>query len=408
MRLTMARGELEGIRAARSLGDWTDLPPTRTVEQAEPATSPTKSPALGKLIDEYLTEKRTRGDTAPKRLLDFNAALMLFRQWCGDDTPAASIDAAKIGQFRSLLAKLPSNHTKRFPDLTLEQIVEEAEKRGLPPRDASTVNQKYLALLEAFFEWAKRGALIGSNPAVGIRAEVSRSRVRRHKRRPFSLDHLKRIYSAPLYTGCASDARIYEPGDVLVNDHRRWIPLLSLFTGARLNELCQLRVRDVRTVDGVLCLDINDEDGKRLKTRASMRLVPLHPELLRLGFEDYVASLPKGSSLWPEMETGTTGYSSDAVSKWFIRFLDKTLGHADRKRAQLSHHSFRHTMKDRMREVGIDERIQDAFIGHETAHVSAAYGTGYRPRAILAEISKVHFEGLSLEHLYPPPISIAA
>lgn len=176
MRLTVARGELEGIRAARSLGDWTDLPPTRTVEQAEPATSPTKSPALGKLIDEYLTEKRTRGDTAPKRLLDFNAALTLFRQWCGDDTPIASIDAVKIGQFRSLLAKLPSNHTKRFPDLTLEQIVEEAEKRGLPPRDASTVNQKYLALLEAFFEWAKRGALIGSNPAVGIRAEVSRSR----------------------------------------------------------------------------------------------------------------------------------------------------------------------------------------------------------------------------------------
>lgn len=406
MGLTIAAGELEGIRAARSLGDWSDAPVgTAQVPPYPPSaeTAVPASPELGGLIDEYLAEKRRRGETLPKRLLDFNAALGLFKEWCGADTPIAEIDRAKVGAFRTLMSKLPNNHTKRFPGLPLSEIVEKAEAEGLPPRDASTVNQKYLSLVCAFFDWVVGGGVLKENPATGIRAEVRRTRVRKQKRGVFSTEHLAKIYAAPLFTGCRSARRIYEPGSVLVQDHRRWLPLLSLFTGARLNELCQLRVKDVREVDGVLCLDINEDEGRRVKTLASRRLVPLHAELHRLGFPAYVASLPAGSPLWPELSGSSTGYGSDPVSKWFVRFFKETLGEAERRDAKLSHHSYRHTMKDRLREVGVSDRIQDAFLGHETSHVSAGYGAGYRPPAILREIDKVRFEGLSLEHLHVSP-----
>lgn len=333
-------------------------------------------------------------------MFDYEAALGLFKEWCGVSTPVAEIDRVKVGGFRALMSKLPSNHTKKFHGWTLAEIVAKAEADGLPPREPSTVNQKYLALVDAFFGWAVGGGVLKENPAAGIRAEIRRSRVRRLKRGVFSIEQLTKIYSAPLFTGCVSAARIYEPGRVIVQDHRRWLPLLSLFTGARLNELCQLRVKDVREVEGVLCLDLNEDDRRRLKTIASCRLVPFHPELHSLGFPAYVASLSADGPLWPELVTSSTDYRSDPVSKWFVRFLTETLGETERRAARLSHHSYRHTMKDRLREFGVSDRIQDAFLGHETSHVSAGYGAGYRPPAIMREIGKVRFEGLSLEHLH--------
>lgn len=52
---------------------------------------------------------------------------------------------------------------------------------------------------------------------------------------------------------------------------------MSLYTGARLNELCQLRVSDVNKVGEIWCLDINEKDGKQLKNVSSTRQIPIHP-----------------------------------------------------------------------------------------------------------------------------------
>src|SRR5207249_331618 len=67
-----------------------------------------------------------------------------------------------------------------------------------------------------------------------------------------------------------------------------WLPYLALYTGARLEELAQLRVVDVKIEDGIAYLDIHGLDGRRVKTRSPERKVPLHPELLRIGLLRYV------------------------------------------------------------------------------------------------------------------------
>jgi hypothetical protein len=89
--------------------------------------------------------------------------------------------------------------------------------------------------------------------------------------------------------------RLYDPGTVLVRDHRYWVPLVALFSDARLNELEQLEVTDVQEGTGVTVLKITtlwdgDDPGdeKLIKTVAGERIVPIHPELMRLGFLDYV------------------------------------------------------------------------------------------------------------------------
>lgn len=65
------------------------------------------------------------------------------------------------------------------------------------------------------------------------------------ERKPFSEADIKKIFKGKIYLPEAT------PGPA-----RYWIPLLGLFTGARLNELCQLHVGDVIKEDGIWCLDI--------------------------------------------------------------------------------------------------------------------------------------------------------
>jgi integrase len=97
--------------------------------------------------------------------------------------------------------------------------------------------------------------------------------------------------------------------------------LLGLYTGARLEELCQLHQEDVRDEEGIWVISINDQGEKKLKTHASKRIIPVHPKLIELGLPDYVTSQQdKGETrLFPELTRGRDGYST-AASKWFSRY----------------------------------------------------------------------------------------
>jgi integrase len=129
-------------------------------------------------------------------------------------------------------------------------------------------------------------------------------------------------------------------------------------------------------------------------------VIPVHPALVQLGFERHAEECRlKKKLLLSGIKRSSSGYASDNVSKWFRRFLKFTIGDEEKRASKLSFHSFRHTMKDAMRAAGIDDRVQDALIGHETDHVSARYGVGYKPARLHEEFKKVTFPGLDLSHL---------
>jgi len=64
-------------------------------------------------------------------------------------------------------------------------------------------------------------------------------------------------------------------------------------------------------------------DDKILKTKASERTIPIHPQLIELGFMKYLKRFQRKprSKLFPDIPAGTTGYRSDTFSKNFRRFL---------------------------------------------------------------------------------------
>ena len=409
--LTLASVEVERVRLDRSEGHWGGRPrfgseirlpaPAEPMEPMAPSAPVVCAETLSVLLPRFMEEQKRYGGFAPKRLMDFEAALRLFSRWLGEDCPMNRITKKELGEFRLFLPKLPPNFTKRFPKLGLQEIATLAQEQSLRTLQPQTINGKYLVILERFFGWCLGCGLITDNPAVGIRMKLSK--VCREKRRgPFNSEHLGKLFTAPLYAGCKSNAQIYEPGAHQVRDHRYWLPLLALFTGARLNELCQLHITDVREAHGIWCISITDEGDRRIKTEAARRLVPIHQELHRVGFVAHVQRL-RGSGqerLFPEIATGAGGYLSENVSKWFGRFLRLTFGRDGRKAACLTFHSFRHTMKDALRAACVHERIQDVLLGHENDHVSSEYGKGYKPPQLIEEISKVSYPGLDLSVLH--------
>jgi integrase len=106
------------------------------------------------------------------------------------------------------------------------------------------------------------------------------------RRRPWKPDEIRRLFGQPLFT-------TYELPEIALagQDAAYWIPLIGLFSGARTGELAQLRVVDVDASAPAPFMSITNEgERQKIKTDAGIRVVPVHPELVRLGFLDYVGT----------------------------------------------------------------------------------------------------------------------
>lgn len=132
---------------------------------------------------------------------------------------------------------------------------------------------------------------------------------------------------------------------------------------ATVSELCQLLATDVETAaDGSALLHITeDEDGQQLKnSKYRRRVVPIHSELVRLGFLVYAANQEEGGSLWPEMKL-RKGKAGGYFSDWFGKLRRPTPGAAP---LFPDFHSIRHTVRSKMTAAGVDVSIQDRITGH--------------------------------------------
>jgi integrase len=180
------------------------------------------------------------------------------------------------------------------------------------------------------------------------------------------------------------------------------MPLIALYTGARRGEIAGLTVGDVHTVDGVQVFAFTaDKDiGKKLKTRASARTVPVHPQLVELGWLQYVAKVKRseGADAWlfPKISPSDPG-KLKAWTKWFHRYM-RANGVPDQGKV---FHSFRHTFKDALRAARTPEDLSDALTGHSNPTVGRGYGAKhivhrYGIETLKDAVDRVHYKGLKL------------
>lgn len=171
---------------------------------------------------------------------------------------------------------------------------------------------------------------------------------------------------------------LFESGDykqkLFKTPSEYWLMILALHTGARMNELCQLTVKDIGEHDGVKTISILDDGPKRLKTLASRRIVPIHSKLVELGFLEYTASIKDGR-IFPELKESPVraGDFSRGPSRKFTDYRrrmgvgEEVLSpegkwEGDNRKV---FHSFRATLIDALRKAGVPKDRRTRLAGHD-------------------------------------------
>lgn len=316
----------------------------------------------------FIDEKKLSKGWREKTLEDQRAVFALFKEIFGD-IAVETIDKALMREFKSTILLLPPNMRKigKYQGKSIAEIIEMKPEKTI---SSHTIN-KYLSRISNFLSYAVDHGFLASNPASGLKVKL-KSRPD-EERNIFTEEDLEKLFEYP------EDSKGYT----------FWTPLIALFSGARLEEISQLHLEDIRKEKGVWVFDINDKGEKYLKTISSSRYIPIHPELINIGLLDYVAHLKaKGEDrLFPELRRRRDGYGQ-TVSKWFQRFKVRC-GIGKGK----TFHSFRHTFITHLKHKQVDPYIIHELDGHTiNSETMGRYGKRYTPDILLREgIEKLSF-----------------
>jgi integrase len=217
----------------------------------------------------------------------------------------------------------------------------------------------------------------------------------------FTIDELNKLLASSVFSEMDRPA----PGR---GEAAFWLPLLALYSGARRADLASLQVKNVDVVEGVPCFTFEEDKiiGKRLKTPTAVRTVPVHPQLIELGWLRYVDDVRRrdGVDAWLFAPISPQASSVlKAWTKWFGRYL-RSVGITDRRKV---FHSFRHTFKDALRATNVSEDLNDALLGQKHSSVGRDYGAKQKSGAkdivrrfgmarLKAAVCAVEYEGLRL------------
>lgn len=365
---------------------------------------------FGKLAEQHLRlveEDAAVNGLGAKGLDRQRTTISLVREIVGDATPVDAVDYDVCLQVRTVLARLPANRTKLYGDLPIDQAIARAKKEGKPVL-APVTQERYLAGLRDILDLAAKKKLITVNPAEGLRPIKRDSVAASDKRKPFTLQQIADFFKSGFYADCAKHA---PPFPHAKPEWRFWLPLLALFTGMRPNEAAQLHAADLKqTEKGTWYLDIEattDEDeaangaGKTLKTATSRRKIPLHSELIKIGFVQFVEHRKKsglGPRLFPDLKPDTYGNHATYALK---RFRDTYLPEAIKMEPRQSFYSFRHSWRDALRRIDAQPATLQALGAWSQGKLTSDdYGDKSDPDYQAQYMEKVSFPGLKLSPLY--------
>jgi integrase len=328
----------------------------------------------------------------PSSGLAFRKVEGLLIDWFGKDRDVQSIERNDWRELFRSLPHMPASRAKvkAYRGMSLRQAIQTADQAVAPVVRLSAKScADYVIHIQSLLNWASREELLPKNAAKSLGAP-STARIGT-VRKPFTAELLQKLFSAPPYLGQSN-----QPPD----DGKYWLPLIALFSGMRSGEIAQLRAAAIEQIDGILCIRL--ADPRLLKTEASVRDIPVHSELLRLGFGRLVERRREtaGALLFPDIrENGKEDRSSE-----FSKSFRKMLVGAGIEDPSLTMHSFRHTFAHALVAAQVPQATAEALQGwggKKPRNMFAHYG-GRPPVSQLAEaVELVVFPTLNLQHLYP-------
>ena len=331
-----------------------------------PEPTDTLSIALDKLLRRE--KKRFGDDRARER---FGLVLPFVIAMIGDKEVRA-ITKRELGMVDMLMpdipkrTNIPAKHRKSL--LTRYLYAKEHGWEGLERLSETTICNSYHSTLNTYFDWLHQKGALPEAPYKFV--FVQKNNPEAEDSDVFSPEESIKLAGLPLFTGCESAARIWNPGEFYVQSFLFWGYVIALVTGMRPAEIAQVRCTDL--------ISIEDEDGevwffdftdslKERKTSSSRRMVPLLPLVIELGLAERrdILMAAGHDRLFPEWKplvktTGEVKHGHALSKSW--QYIKVKFGFT---RDGLSLYSARHSFAQRLDEVGqLAERARHMAMGH--------------------------------------------
>lgn len=290
---------------------------------------------------------------------------------CSFSELVSSLLAEKVQTLKSSSYKDLSSSLNTVSRFLPEDMDLTSRSEWLAVRDAMLASEVRPSTINKLLTKAKmcldyglmNGQLEGRNPIERMKLTKDTD----SKRRAFTDEELER-----LLVRVESEYQFTRHTAHTTSEARRWASLVSVVTGARSAEVCHLTKRDIVTLDnGLVCIDINEDgDGKSVKNKHSVRLVPLTDGTYGFdltSFLSWVDAQPDDGPLF--------GMTPSAYSSWFnSRVLTEALPDAE----NVSLHSLRHWLATRMKERGVNLVDAQGILGHSSQSITYdLYGKGH-------------------------------
>ena len=345
-------------------------------------------------IESYLNWKRLE-KTAERTIWEKKAVIEEFFEITELEF-MEQVSKEVIRNYITIQSKLPLNRKKnpKYRDKTISQIL---EMQNVEVQGVNNINKK-LTVLTAFGNWSEKNGFLNQNLFSGMKLDAKKAGA--VERENFTDQDLKKILNPQTYLSSTIQGISSVTKKPISNrEAYYWIFLLGIFSGMRTNEMTQLRLDDFQQIDGVWMIQVDETEETRVKTRNSIRKVPVHPKLIELGILDYIQKLRKQKQdrfFW-ELKMVRGKYGKE-VSRFYNEKYLKEVGVWKQTVKVL--YCTRHTLIHNLYRKGVDENVIKTLVGHEKEFTMKHYGGNpYDAENLLNEISKVEYSSVDFGSL---------
>ena len=280
-------------------------------------------------------------------------------------------------KFRNTLALIPTklNQKAKYKDKSLEQII----RIGKNDAKLSQVTiQKYMIRVVQFFKYCYNSDYISKSIINDLNVKVEINPMER-KVLPYSKEEANAIFKIVQNFKETNKS----PSNRISANDLYYITMIAAYSGMRINEIVQLRARDIVQHNNVLCFSINRDDGKSTKNINSIRLVPVHSKLIELGLMEFVKQRASANK-------SIFKVSNKDFSEIFRSQIQRKLISSDK---QKTFYSFRHYFIDTLVQQEVEPNIIAQIVGHEKQYkiLLGTYATNINASVLKAKVEMVRY-----------------
>jgi len=360
-------------------------------EQIDDSSSLESTP-LSEVIDSYLDEKSYDNEKTADKIE--HALRMLVEDF--GDIAINRINSTRVKLFKQNLRHLPSrrNQIAIYRDKSFHELVLMGEKNIIRAKDrlSTTSVNDILGFLSTFFKWATQNGYTDRNFFEGVKIQKKRRTHVRDERARYTDKQISKLFDSKTYLEYTIERN---------NFAYYWVPLIALFSGCRINEICSLYLDNIIKLKGknsgrdIWCFNLLEEEhrsDKRLKNSSSRRIVPIHDEILNLDFLEFVKILErkKKERLFEELKSYKGHNYANSVQRFWNERYTRDLGietDADGKR--VTFHSLRHAVADTLKQANVETKFINEHQGHSQGNIDLdRYGKNYDAEILYENCTK--------------------